>query len=221
MSAFSLPVTRPTGRALIVGLPACRIAPAAALQRQGFACTEVDHPYDAMLQLSNKPLFFSAMILSLHSLYREELQIIPSIKRRFTHVEIWLADTDGRQAALAEAMRLGADGLVAPDGLHRMAAAPLPIINTPILTPSNLPPTSAAIAPPSPPVVANESEPIVDESTAVNASALDSALKSTLESASASASGQPHIPPPPPADPLLTAEELRALLQETPTPPGN
>ena len=124
MSGVSVPVTRPTGRALIVGQVACRAAPAATLQRLGFACSEVDHPYEAMVQLSRRPLFYSAMILSLNSLYREELQIIGSIKRRFSHVEVWVTDTDGRQAALAEALsRLGpaeaAGEVAAALGLNR------------------------------------------------------------------------------------------------------
>jgi hypothetical protein len=33
-------------------------------------------------------------------------------------VSIWLTHTDGRQAALAEAMRLGAEALVDADGVH-------------------------------------------------------------------------------------------------------
>lgn len=175
MSGVSLPVTRSPGRTLIVGQPALRIVPTMALHKQGYVCTEVDEPYDAMVTLCRKPLFYSAVILSVNSLYREELLIISSIKRRFSHVDIWLSDTDGRQAALAEAMRLGADGLLADDGLHRIAAAPshpddaesLPALANPA------PPDD----PPDPPTPRGES-----------------------------------------ADPLLTAEELRALLQESPGP---
>jgi len=51
------------------------------------------------------------------------LAIIQSIKRRWPHVDIWLTQTDGRHAALADAMRLGADGLLSDDGLHRTAIA--------------------------------------------------------------------------------------------------
>jgi DNA-binding NarL/FixJ family response regulator len=162
---------------LIVGQPAFRTAPATALKREGYVCTEVDEPYDAMVQLCRRPLFYSAVILSLNSLYREELQIIASIKRRFSHIEVWLSDTDGRQAALAEAVRLGADGFVGEDGLHLIAAG------------------GAAAAPP-PAASTGQAEP-----------------------------PRPIPPPPEPAnppeqsvDPLLTAEELRALLQEGTSP---
>jgi hypothetical protein len=173
MSGVSLPVTRPPGRALIVGQPALRIAPTMALTKQGYVCTEVDEPYDAMVTLCRRPLFYSAVIFSLNSLYREELLIISSIKRRFSHVDIWLSDTDGRQAALAEAMRLGADGLVAEDGLHRIAAAPTATEET------GSAPASTVPAPPEQPT-----EAITPGENS--------------------------------ADPLLTVEELRALLQESP-----
>ena len=133
-----------------------------------------------MVHVCKRPLFYSAIVLSLNSLYREEIPVISSIKQRFHHIDIWLSDTDGRQAALAEAMRQGADGLFAEDELHRIAAgphsqtAPEPLSSSPAEAPmhgqSNSP-----------------SKPIPES---------QSADKST--------------------DPLLTAEELKALLQDTP-----
>jgi len=175
MSAVSLPVSRPTGRALVVGQPALRAAPKDVLVRLGLAFTEADEPYDAMVQLCRRPLFYSALVLSLNSLYREELQMIAAVKRRFSHVEVWLSDTDGRQAALAEAMRLGADGLVAEDGLHRIGGSTATVS---IAKPAPLDPLPMEIEPLAPAPMENSAE------------------RST--------------------DPLLTAEELRALLQETP-----
>src|SRR5688500_9387098 len=121
MSGVSLPVTRPIGRALVVGNPASRPDAVDALQRLGFGCSETDDPYAAMAELCRRPLVYRALILSLVSVYREELNLVAAVKRRFPHVEIWLTHTDGRQASLAEAMRLGADGLLAEDGLHRVA----------------------------------------------------------------------------------------------------
>ena len=128
MSGVSLPVTRPTGRALIVGSAAGRAQPVSVMQGLGFGCVEFDDPYAAMVELCRRPLVYRAIILGLTSLYREELYLIDGVKRRYPHVEVWLTQTDGRQAALAEAMRLGADGLLAEDGLHRIAlsaASPL------------------------------------------------------------------------------------------------
>jgi hypothetical protein len=169
MSGDNATASRSPGRALIVGRPPFRGGPAAALHRRGYLCTEVDEPYEAMVNLCRRPQTYSAIVLSLNSLYREELPIIASIRRRFSQVDIWLSDTDGRQAALAEAMRLGADGLFADDGLHRVAGdAPSP-----------------------------EQKPAMAEAEPV----------------------QPkEMSPEKSGDPLLTAEELRALLRETPTP---
>ena len=48
-------------------------------------------------------------------------------KRRWPHLDVWLTHTDGRASTLAEAMRLGADALLADDGqLHRTAPTTQP-----------------------------------------------------------------------------------------------
>jgi hypothetical protein len=182
MSPTTPPTSRPNGRALIVGQPAFRILPTASLQRQGYTCTEVDDPYQAMIQLCRRPLFYSAVVVSLNSLYREELALISSVKHRFTHIDIWLSDTDGRQAALAEAMRLGADGLFADDDLHRIA------------TGIHAPPAQQ-----------------------IEADARAEALDETAPSAPTKNASEPVLAEKS-ADPLLTAEELRALLQDSPHP---
>ena len=119
MSGVSMPVSRPAGRALIVGSATCRPGPLGTLQRLGFVCAEVDDSYAGMAEICRKPLAYRAMILSLASLYREELPLIQAVKRRWPHVDVWLTHTDGRHAAMADAMRLGADGLLSEDGLHR------------------------------------------------------------------------------------------------------
>jgi hypothetical protein len=167
---------------LVVGSPACRAAPLKTLIRLGFTCAELDDPYAAMAELCRRPMVYRAMILSLASLYREELALIPSVKRRWPHLEIWLTQTDGRHAALADAMRLGADGLVSEDGLHRtgvtggMVDTVSPVIQTPL--PRIQPPAA--------------SEPEATQDSEAGA-----------------------------AEPILTADELRALLAEQPTmPPG-
>lgn len=121
MSGVSLPVTRPSSRALLVSNPASRAAVVEAMEKLGFGCAEYDDPYAAMAELCRAPAVYKAMILSLASLYREELTVVRTIKRRFPHTEVWLTHTDGRQGALADAMRLGADGLIDDEGLHRIA----------------------------------------------------------------------------------------------------
>ena len=154
-TAAGLGLKRPVGRALIVGGPSARSQPLAAMQALGFECAEIDDPYAAAAELFRRPLVYRALILSLTSLYREELPVIATLKRRLPHVEVWLAQIDARQAALAEAVRLGADGLLGEDGLlHRIqgtaSAAP-----TPVSVPSPAP--APEVAPPS----QNEGEPIL------------------------------------------------------------
>jgi len=127
MSSVSLPVTRPTGCGLLVGSSAARAEPAGWLHRLGCDCVEVDDPYTAMAELSAHPAHYSSLVLSLATLFREELQIVAVVKQRHPHIEIWLTRPDGRNAALDEAMQLGADGYLAEDGLHRLPRqAPMP-----------------------------------------------------------------------------------------------
>jgi len=120
MSGVSLPVMRPVGRALVVAGASSRAEILKTLKHLGFDCAEAEDPYAAFVELCNHRLAYHAVVLSLASLYREELSIIPALKSRLPHIDIWLTQTDGRQAALAEGVRFGADGLLAEDGLHRM-----------------------------------------------------------------------------------------------------
>jgi DNA-binding NarL/FixJ family response regulator len=141
----------------------------------GFEAAELDDPYAAAAELHRRPLVYRALILSLASLFREELSIIPALKRRLPHVEIYLTHLEGRQAAFAEAIRLGADGLLADDGqLHRMSASA-----TAAATPIETQPSVASS------VESGGDEPLRD------------------------------LPSP---EPVLSAEELRALLAENPIP---
>jgi hypothetical protein len=183
---MSLPVQRPAGQALLVAGPGNRAQPLDVLRGLGYGATEADDPYAAMTELCRRPLVYRAVILSLASLYREELAIIPTIKSRFPHVEVWLTHTDGRQAVLAEAMRLGADGLLADDGLHRIA--------------SPAGETAVAVLPPEP------FEPTTTE-FAAHAGAPDD------PSSHDDSSNDPST------GPVLTADELRALLHEQPSVP--
>ena len=47
--------------------------------------------------------------------------MIESVKRRFPHVDVLLADAAGRSGSLSEAVRLGADALLEGQRLRRFA----------------------------------------------------------------------------------------------------
>ena len=170
MSGVSLPVNRPTGRAIVVGSAGCRASAVQTLRGLGYQTIEADDPFSAAAELARRSMTYRAMILCLNSLYREELSVIASSKHRYPHIDIWLSQTDGRAAALAEALRLGADGLLSDDGPHRFA-----------------------MTEPSIPATTSQSKPIAVE-------APRPMVKIFAEA--------------PIADPVLTADELRALLQE-------
>jgi len=178
MSGVSFPVTRPIGRALVVANSSSRAGLVSALTKLGFECGESDDPYTAVLELCRRRLAYRALILSLGSLYREELSLIATVKRRFPHVEVWLAHTDGRQAALAECMRLGADGLLDDEGLHRIAS------------------------------------PAIHETATYHPMPAPAPMEEPAPAESSTSESDLTI-----GEPVLTADELRALLQDQPAMP--
>jgi hypothetical protein len=183
---------------MIVGNAGCRGAPRGALARVGYQCAELEDPYAAMAELCRRPLVYRALIISLNSFFAEELPFIAAVKRRFPHIEIWLTDIEGRQAALAEALRLGADGLVSDDGLHRIAG---PRLESPMLRRPDAqdePEVELEEAPP--PAQPPGQEPAQEPLSAEPPAAADQPLTGSM------------------GEPVLTAEELRALLQDQPMP---
>jgi len=191
MEGFSLPVHRPRGRALVVGSSDCRAAPVSVLKQLGFQTAEAGDPYSAMAELSQQPRSYQSLIVSLASLYREELPIISVAKRLGPHLEVWLTHSDGRAAALAEASRLGADGLLSEDGFHRFAMPAEQGSASTHLAPIQTVPASAPL----------HSEPAVNEPEPAP-------------------TDEPDPLDLPISEPILTAEELRALLQEQPVRPA-
>lgn len=228
MSGISLPVSRPVGRALIVGNPAFRAGPLESLQQIGFQCAELDDPYAAMAELCQRPLVYRALILSLNSLFREELGMVAAVKSHFPHIDIWLSDTDGRQAALAESLRLGADGLVAEDGLHRIAVnggqvdIPVRRHHSANDTTAKAPVTHVPADHDLHGIDSTEASKTSDATSGNNPSPVDGPLD---ESTTRSLDTEPPLEPTLTeemdsqremslGEPVLTAEELRALLQE-------
>ncbi len=143
-----------------------------------------------MAELCRRPLVYRATVLSLSSLYREELPIVAAIKRRFPHIEVWLTHTDGRAGALAEASRLGADGLFDDEGFHRFAVS----VHT------SMDRSSLDDAP-------------ARNSASTNGDETDKTSDGATNDHSASASFEDDISH---GEPVLTADELRALLQDPP-----
>jgi len=181
---------------LIIANAALQNQPLQILRNLGFEAIGVGDPYTAMAEILSARLEYRGCVISLQSIYREEIAIIGTLKRRLPELEIWLAHTDGRAAALAESMRLGADGLLGEDGLHRIASSPMAADNAgPVVASgaqSNVTsPNSEAVHFPQSPL--DSSEQIKSESTEDEEGSV--------------------------TEPVLTADELRALLQEQPSMP--
>lgn len=172
----------PAGHALLICLPSSQEALQKQMNALGFGIANVDNPYAALVELLDRPLVYRSLVISLAAIYREELSVIKTIRVRLPHVDVLLAHTDGRAASMAEAMRMGATGILDAEAVHLLPeTAPL---KTEISTPAT------AIEPP--PTVTSSTNP------------------------EHGADEEPND-----FDPLLTAEELRALLQEQPTLPGH
>lgn len=192
MSGLQLSVNRQAGRALLIGNESCRSESLQLLERLGFQCDPVEDPYSAMVELARQPQVYGAVVVSLNSFYREELQYIVAVKQIWPRVEVWLTLTDGRAAALAEAMRCGADGLLNEEGWHRTAAVPLiaPASVSPISAPKYTPPVNGAMA------AESRGAGMIEPET--TPSHVDLYLDDST------------------GEPLLSIEELRALLAEPP-----
>ena len=207
------------GLVLVVGPPDRRRSAVAAVEALGRAYAEFDDPYAAVAELCRRPPETAALLLSLHGLYREELQLIPAVHRAHPHAEVWLTDIDARPAALAEAMRLGADGLLGEDGLHRLGgAAPR--------DPAASGPTTAAT-----PTDGNGDD-TTDLAPVQRVGGSAGTIHVPGRDAASRDHRSPFADPPPghprpavddddayggsPGEPILTADELRALLHDQP-----
>jgi hypothetical protein len=175
MQGPSTVAEHPVKQVLFICSPASRSQARRELQRLGFTCAEFDDPYAAIVELARRPGDFAAAVVSLASLYGEELAIVAAITQRFPGIDVFLAHADERRDMAAEAIRLGATGILGNQGIRRLAAAP------------NVATTAPPTAPPA-------------------ATASSDARSMTTISATAPAANAD--------DPILTAEELRALLED-------
>jgi hypothetical protein len=187
MSAVAVSISPPQARGLVVGAPDYRATTISALEQLGYSCGECDDPYAAMAEICRRPAFYSTLVLCLAGLYREELPIVAAVRRLYPHIEVWLAQVNGRQAAVDEGVALGAAGVIDGDGLHQMEAAAVAATGS----------STQALS------IASEfgdyhpgRKAIEDGQAGADATDPDGSF----------------------ADPILTAEELRALLQEPPAP---
>ncbi len=184
LSASTTNLSKHAGHALVVGSDTCRTLPREVLTTLGYGIDEREDPYAAMLELCRRPLVYRSLVVSLQSLYRDELALLGAVRRRFPHVSIWLTHTDGRQGALAEAMRLGAEAIVAEDGVHALGDPAAAHVPPAIAKPLQFRPVPSQ---PVDPHATDEQQPHPSDAQQAYANC-------------------------PPTEPVLSADELRALL---------
>lgn len=207
----------PAGHALVICVPASLDALSSELRTLGYDVNGVDNPFTAIVELLDRPLVYRSVVLSLPAVYREELSLIKTIRARLPHIDVLLAHTDGRASAMAEAMRLGATGLLGEDAVHRLSDVEPPpadprtmdlrAVDLRAVVPSANPGAIPSALSGSLSAALPAAGPLVQHGTpATGSNAFDAELSdedlNDLE-------------------PILTAEELRALLQEQPTLPPN
>lgn len=204
-------------RLLVVGTGEPLAQTLARLHRLGAACQAVDDPYHAMVQVATRS-DLTAVVVVLPCLYPEELSFVAAI-RRLKGLPVVLAAADGLLAMLTAAIRFGAThlldgnrlesftpgsavaakGLAGPDAAlehtGQRAASPSPAPSSPEAT-AEVAACLSGVAEPPPTVQppSRRPEPLAVEPPNDSHVLADDGLGS--------------------GEPLLTAEELRALLQE-------
>lgn len=197
-----------TGLSLLLSSPELAAGPRDQLESMGITVVSMDDPYAALNELLDRPLMFRAMVVSLQGLMPSELAMIGTARRCLPHLDVWLTHTDGRPAALAAAMRYGAAGFLTDDGLMRVSDGS-GTSYSPDLAPPSPPATRSAITPAR--AAANRGDADDERSPSSELSGdhdHEPPSSSYMEDMSEDEDGQP----------ILSAEELRALLAD---PPGS
>ena len=144
-------------RALVIAAEPSQAHAKELLVRLEFDCEMWEDPYSATLELLRRPMVFRAVVLSLQGIYREELAMIKTLRHRLPRLDVFVIQIEGREASLADAMKLGATGIIAEDGLHRLIdlepAADRPQVQLPVRAAPIATSARIAMAPPISPVV--------------------------------------------------------------------
>jgi hypothetical protein len=158
-------------------------------------------PYAAMCAIASSPAKWQMVVLDLQQLYDGELAIIPAIRTTANHCRVVVAHADGRPAMLARAIRLGIDGLLTGgkiEWLTTMQAAMSPPVAERAITPpqDSPPPTPEAASPATSHALQHDHIDQTDHADQADQAELRSVADIYQD------------------EPLLTADELKALLSD-------
>lgn len=190
-------VVRPTdlligSRVAVIGSGEVLARVLGQLHRLGAECVVLDDPYQAVAALTQRPGAYPAAVFVLPSIYPDELPAISAILKHSPGTRVVVAAAEQQVSSLAAALRLGASGVLTEHGIEAFAGQDAPPFSPTNSTPSTQPSTALP--------------PENEESTLATA---DDAHHPTAH--------QPHDDHHSdyePTDPILTADELHALLHD-------
>lgn len=164
--------------------------------------TAYPDPYAAMYAIAASPAKWHMVVLDLQQFYDGELAIIPAIRATAAQCRVVVAHADGRPAMLARAIRLGIDGLLTGGKIEWFTTAE-PAMSQPAAHPSTrlpqpIPPSAAETPSPETPT------PETSTRASTHNSPDDHADQAELRSVADIYQDEP----------LLTADELKALLSD-------
>lgn len=196
------------------------------LHRFGAMCVVLDDAYHAACELSHRPEGYSAVVLVLPCCYAEELSVLRAIRTYAPRVRTYVTGVEQNSALFDLAVRHGAAGVLTGEGIMALAGSPADARPAPEPAPASVARPHAVPTMPQGPLLTGDEFYEDSESSSATDRTDDAyevpamagleplATSDDAESEALLADDEAHLSPLMPVEPLLTAEELHALLYE-------
>lgn len=187
------------------------------LHRLGAQCVILEDPYHAVAELARTAdSTYGALVLILPCIYPGELACIPIFRNLAPHTRILIAAADQHLSSLASALRLGASGVVTDLGVELLGptshslptAAGSPLATTAPAVVSSATPAMAVAGP-----AVTDEEPTAPSSETATETEAEAQVDESEEDLEFDDEVEGDLPQDN-GDPLLTADELHALLHD-------
>lgn len=190
------------------------------LHRLGASTHRLDDPYHAIATLARGPHDFDAIVLILPCVYEDELSLISAIRLISPATPVYLAGAEQNLSLLAAAVRLGATGLVTTSGIETLAAPSSPHASSALHPLTRLAATAANAPDDAPSISPSQNPSLRSAQSSIAPLAPQSAEEDMEDDCDFDESEQDNdalncVP----TDPIISAEELHALLHDMPPAP--
>lgn len=187
------------------------------LHRLGAQCAVLEDPYHAVSELSRRPGAFGAVVLIAPCLYPEEVSAIPAMRACSPAIKVVLASAEQHLSLLAAALRAGCVGVLTDAGVEVMNR-PAPVEVPAPSSRQDLPPGPTRAAEPVRPVApVRPPEPALPERLLLDEEPLPADTTDAHHPADPTDDADDPFELPT-HEPLITAEELHALLRDDSDP---